>query len=229
MKKRKGFTLIELLVVIAIIAILAAMLLPALARAREQARRAVCKSNLKQIGLGLLIYANDFNEAFPFGLPDQGRDSEYVMGDFTVLWTSDYIKSVGIFRCPSTTDNPDMLSDNMTFSFGTCSYGYDDSKSAVSFPHVGCAGDAPDLHWWVDSGGTYDEMISRNSGNHKADGQNVVFCDGHVEWVASPSIRHPGMKFDNIWDPDLTTDLGISFPPARGEVIDTDTWIRFRD
>jgi len=63
--RRKGFTLIELLVVIAIIAILAAILLPALARAREEGRRAACISNLKQLGLALHLYAQSFNEMFP--------------------------------------------------------------------------------------------------------------------------------------------------------------------
>jgi prepilin-type N-terminal cleavage/methylation domain-containing protein/prepilin-type processing-associated H-X9-DG protein len=76
---RKGFTLIELLVVIAIIAILAAILFPVFARARENARRASCQSNLKQIGLAMLQYAQDYDErtVSPWGFGAAGLDTPW--------------------------------------------------------------------------------------------------------------------------------------------------------
>ena len=93
-KTRSAFTLIELLVVIAIIAILAAILFPVFARARENARRSSCQSNLKQIGLGILQYAQDYDEKYPYGL-----NSNFEQGWATQ--TQPYLKSIQVFRCPS--------------------------------------------------------------------------------------------------------------------------------
>lgn len=92
----KGFTLIELLVVIAIIAILAAILFPVFARARENARRSSCQSNLKQIGLSILQYNQDFDEKM---IPAQ-NDGLYKNVPWQVL-VQPYAKSYQLFKCPS--------------------------------------------------------------------------------------------------------------------------------
>ena len=101
MNKRTGFTLIELLVVIAIIALLAAILFPVFAKAREKARQTTCLSNVKQISLALLAYTSDSDESYP----DTG--GVYIGGptfDSTPNWaqlTFAYTKSLGIYVCPS--------------------------------------------------------------------------------------------------------------------------------
>src|SRR4028118_1248712 len=97
-RARKGFTLIELLVVIAIIAILAAILFPVFARARENARRASCQSNLKQIGLGVMQYTQDYDELMPrpwYGTSATDTDPKWV----DVI--QPYVKSTQLFTCPS--------------------------------------------------------------------------------------------------------------------------------
>jgi prepilin-type N-terminal cleavage/methylation domain-containing protein len=102
-RQRFGFTLIELLVVIAIIAILAAILFPVFARARENARRASCQSNLKQIGLGILQYTQDYDEKMP---PARITATRPDGTNGNIPWhflVQPYVKSVQLFRCPSNT------------------------------------------------------------------------------------------------------------------------------
>ena len=98
-RRAAAFTLVELLVVIAIIAILAAILFPVFARARENARRSNCLSNLKQIGIGFMQYTQDYDEQGPMTSMSGGMMS---MGAYS--WTTStqpYIKSAQVFRCPS--------------------------------------------------------------------------------------------------------------------------------
>lgn len=94
-----GFTLIELLVVIAIIAILAAILFPVFAQAREKARQAACLSNTKQLGLGLMQYEQDYDECLPYNYNRYGSAADRW---YRAMYP--YYKSVGVMVCPSKTD-----------------------------------------------------------------------------------------------------------------------------
>lgn len=196
---RAGFTLIELLVVIAIIAILAAILFPVFARARENARRASCQSNLKQIGLGWIQYAQDYDEKLApmmtcSSLP---ADSASACATPRVMWydtastpglLSPYIKSYQVFVCPShSTNTPGYGYNRRAFSLwpGYASDGVIGTLSAIQTPsqHI-CMADSYAGRYYI-----YNDATDSQDGTvatygiypyHLSMG-NVLWCDGHVK------------------------------------------------
>ncbi len=184
-KFNKGFTLIELLIVITIIGVLAGILLPALSRVRESGHRTHCTSNLRQIGLGLIMYSNENNETFP--------SDTTAMTALNKLYP-DYVSERKAFKCPSDNLVIDVTNAGITagdaFEKDECSYGYDRTHTPTDDPGVAIAGDRPTN----DNTNIPKDARSPNHGgtvnpagndDFEGDGQNLAYIDGHVEWVAT--------------------------------------------
>jgi prepilin-type N-terminal cleavage/methylation domain-containing protein/prepilin-type processing-associated H-X9-DG protein len=210
--KNSAFTLIELLVVIAIIAILASILFPVFGRARENARRSSCSSNLKQIGLGFMQYIQDYDERFPMS---RNGNVPTEQGDWALV-LQPYLKSAQIFQCPSETRGPQTGAP-------TDFYGYSDywvnrrlcgiadtdawlgrNQAELNATALIClAGDGSSednnnvtaFNYGRPSYNLYEVGNSNLSGNNRPenrhlDGANYAFADGHVKWMKPGKIAN---------------------------------------
>ncbi|MBC7288428.1 MAG: DUF1559 domain-containing protein [Armatimonadetes bacterium] len=206
---KRGFTLIELLVVIAIIAILAAILFPVFARAREKARQTSCLSNLKQIALAGLMYLNDY-DGFFFGHIQGRRDNFYPPVNPFLTWAQQiapYIKNEQIFVCPSNPGNDFVLGDayNRDYYFGyglnywlTYYYYYNDA-------HISKIQRPAETIWFTDcdfyvvyptyylytypTNPVYGQNGYARLQLRHNDGVNVGFVDGHAKWMNRQTIE----------------------------------------
>lgn len=216
MMKQKGFTLIELLIVIAIIGIMAAILFPVFARARENARRSSCQSNLKQIALACLQYVSDYDSYYPNKVEPSNQPSAGWAGAILP-----YIKSEQIFQCPSDSNKP---GNSGTHTGGSMTLGFTDYwcntmicgessrvheaqfaaptltvlagdggmdnriRATYNGVYYSPLGNINAPYWWAEPVTT---IGIRNFPGSKAQihlgGVNYAFADGHVKWLPSDS------------------------------------------
>jgi prepilin-type N-terminal cleavage/methylation domain-containing protein/prepilin-type processing-associated H-X9-DG protein len=221
-KRTSGFTLIELLVVIAIIAILAAILFPVFARARENARRASCQSNLKQIALGVQQYSQDYDEKFPSRLAGTTATPSY-MGWAVLI--QPYMKSEQLFQCPSESTPPGTFSTLTSQGSNTAIdyfYNYSLGESAGGLGMVSLAAvnypanTVMNGDWQAD----FDRAANFNNANNLAaarhlEGANYSFVDGHVKWLRPEKIA------SGYYDSTSTCGAGTkaSSPPANAATL----------
>lgn len=207
---RKGFTLIELLVVIAIIAILAAILFPVFARAREAARQSSCSSNVRQLSTAVLMYVQDYDEILP-----RTDCNALSSGQAWNIACQPYTKNIGIFHCPSQPPTAGALIQagganpcgggrpNLPTNFADhrMNYGYNLVRQSASLAQINKVSTQFML---AEKDTAYAQLPLNEDGtipssptayipgigyrDRHNDGANVSFMDGHVKWFSKDKI-----------------------------------------
>jgi prepilin-type N-terminal cleavage/methylation domain-containing protein/prepilin-type processing-associated H-X9-DG protein len=188
----RGFTLIELLVTIAIISILAAILFPVLAQARDKARAATCQSNLKQLGLAFEMYSMDYDETYPCNPQWKGR-------------LDSYVKNKEIYKCPNRTEFPWHYGQGYNVGCASASPAVPGFAGASAAAVVNPADKILVAEWGAPATGVGGcnagppcgptGLLGGGSTSHWAvcrthsGGSNLLFGDGHVAWL-KPDIYH---------------------------------------
>jgi len=196
MMKRSGFTLLELLIVIAIIGVLAAILLPALARAREAARRASCLANLSQLGMALHMYASECEGRLPWS---GGANNATCLTELR----DQYVAEVGTFVCPSDSNGipEDFYTEEGKLKLPIDTEAGQPSSLRVSYDYLGAYTMAPlelphpsrpipkvPVMWDLAFG-------SPENFNHIPGGCNVLWLDGSVTFVLSEDLAAENLPF----------------------------------
>lgn len=227
-KGKPGFTLIELLVVIAIIAILAAILFPVLASAKQRAWTIQCVSNLRQIGMGMKMFADDNNGQYP----ESGSDIYWNAIDPTTgkySWMQQaisYVQNTNVYNCPANVQLPGELRGPFNY-FNGCRAAYIVASSfapvnttAIKFPSAYVlSGDTcgiPNKSSGEGTGETFDPLdadkddYSQNCVGGETNGtpyelwqvhslgQNILFSDGHSRWYKGYNYNDMTFRYDSI-------------------------------
>jgi prepilin-type N-terminal cleavage/methylation domain-containing protein/prepilin-type processing-associated H-X9-DG protein len=205
---RRGFTLIELLVVIAIIAILAAILFPVFAKARDKARQTSCLSNMKQLGLATMMYVQDYDERMPDLRPSNGvagmaRPGPNGTCNYWCDVIQPYVKNWQLFICPTGGGSGYQGSwnnENLRKDYAMNAFMGGVRIAMIKTPadcilYLESSGACPDLGTW---------SVCQVPNQH-SDGSNWTFADGHSKWLRCRSTISPNF----MWNPQRTYPWGI--------------------